>query len=128
MVIIGSYIRWRCFQTLGNFFTIEVSIQKDHQLVTEGPYSVVRHPSYSGGLLVVVGALLWYLSPGSLLRESATPVGKVLGTAVMIPLISPMFVIPHRLGMEDSELKKRFGVEWDKWAQKVPYRLIPGIY
>ena len=128
MAIIGSYIRWRCFQTLGNFFTIEVSIQKDHQLVTKGPYGVVRHPSYSGGLLVVIGALLWYLSPGSLLRESVAPVNKALGVAVMIPLISPMFVIPHRLGREDSELRKRFGIEWDRWAQEVPYRLIPGIY
>lgn len=32
-----------------------------------------------------------------------------------------------RMKEEDRELRKRFGKQWNDWAAKVPYTLIPGI-
>ena len=41
--------------TLGRFFTYDVTIQPGHRVVTSGPYRWVRHPSYTGGLLGLLG-------------------------------------------------------------------------
>ncbi|PFH51162.1 hypothetical protein AMATHDRAFT_143188 [Amanita thiersii Skay4041] len=109
-------------------FTIEVCLRKDHKLITHGPYSVVRHPSYSGGLIAIVGALIWFWGPGSFLRETDTTATRILGFVVTTTVIWPCFLIPNRVKSEDEALQKAFGAEWESWAQRVPYRLFPGIY
>ncbi|OSX56827.1 hypothetical protein POSPLADRAFT_1158987 [Postia placenta MAD-698-R-SB12] len=68
-VALGSYIRYRCYRTLDRFFTYEVNITKNQQLITHGPYAYVRHPSYSSGFVVLIGAGLCHGSAGSWLRE-----------------------------------------------------------
>ena len=40
------------------FFTVDVTIEKDHELVERGPFRLVRHPSYTGVLLAFVGFAL----------------------------------------------------------------------
>jgi protein-S-isoprenylcysteine O-methyltransferase Ste14 len=51
---------------LGRNWGMPMSLQKDHELVTTGPYRLVRHPIYSGVLLAVLGSALaqsvvWFL-------------------------------------------------------------------
>lgn len=70
LIVAGSLIRWSCYRHLGKLFTFEVAVQEEHHLVTSGPYSVVRHPSYSGMLMIFAGFLIWQGSPGSWVRES----------------------------------------------------------
>ena len=65
----GAILRVRCFKALGQFFTFELSIHPSHTLVTTGPYSVVRHPSYTGIYLTLLGGTLVGLSPGTWLYE-----------------------------------------------------------
>ncbi|GBC09032.1 hypothetical protein RclHR1_08560008 [Rhizophagus clarus] len=43
----GSLLRLWCFKTLKEFFTFNVVIQKDHKLITDGPYSLLVHPAVS---------------------------------------------------------------------------------
>ena len=69
-VISGSALRIWCFRTLGDFFTFELTIRPTHVLVKTGPYAFVRHPSYTGIYLTLLGASIVALAPGSLLRES----------------------------------------------------------
>jgi hypothetical protein len=59
---LGGYIRYRCYKEMGTMFTFEMSIRREHRLVTSGPYSVVRHPGYTGILCTVAGIILWNLS------------------------------------------------------------------
>ena len=40
----GLIFRWWAVVTLGRFFTVDVTIEKDHELVERGPFRVVRHP------------------------------------------------------------------------------------
>src|SRR6185437_16196584 len=54
-IIFGGVMRGVCHRHLGKFFTWEQSIYKDHQLITSGPYSYVRHPAYSGLICVGIG-------------------------------------------------------------------------
>jgi protein-S-isoprenylcysteine O-methyltransferase Ste14 len=54
-LLAGSLLRRACFRELGRFFTGVVTIQPEHRLVDTGPYRWVRHPSYSAGLLILLG-------------------------------------------------------------------------
>ncbi|KAF9465737.1 hypothetical protein BDZ94DRAFT_1253011 [Collybia nuda] len=127
----GTLLREYCFRTLSHLFTFELSIREGHRLITTGPYSVVRHPSYTGSATAFLGMLCWFGARGSWLRESGvlgTIGGKavfgVLGTAMTVGVIAGLMRIPG----EESILKRKFGGEWVEWASRVPYLLVPGVY
>jgi protein-S-isoprenylcysteine O-methyltransferase Ste14 len=58
LAIAGIVLRWYAIVTLGRFFSTRVQTTSDQQVVESGPYRVVRHPSYTGGLMTVLGVLL----------------------------------------------------------------------
>jgi protein-S-isoprenylcysteine O-methyltransferase Ste14 len=55
IVWLGLLLRWWSFVTLGKYFTLVVKTSDDQPVVDRGPYRVLRHPSYTGLLLAVVG-------------------------------------------------------------------------
>ncbi len=57
-LIAGSLLRRHCFRVLGAFFTGAVTIQTEHRVIDSGAYRWVRHPSYSAGMLIVLGIAL----------------------------------------------------------------------
>lgn len=132
MIVIGSWIRLSTYRHLGRYFRFEASIQKDHKLIVSGPYSIVRHPGYSGMLVMHPGWVLWFSGEGSWVRESGlwnTVGGKVITLTYFVGLLcGSLYVTLMRMGHEDEALKKTFGKEWEEWARKVPYKVIPGIY
>ena len=52
---LGIALRLWAVLTLGRFFRLVVTIQEGHHVVDNGPYHLLRHPSYSGALLTLVG-------------------------------------------------------------------------
>jgi len=58
VLVAGSLLRRHCFRILGAFFTGAVTIQADHRVIDAGAYRWVRHPSYTAGMLVVLGIAL----------------------------------------------------------------------
>lgn len=131
LVTLGSYTRYRCHRALGELFTLEVNICDDHKLITHGPYAYVRHPSYTSALAVFIGSVCCYGSLGSWFRECQiinTAWGGALIAAYMMFLTVGMTVITSRPAVEDQLLRERFKGQWDAWAQRVPYRLIPFLY
>ncbi len=58
LAIGGIVVRWYAIVTLGRFFSMRVQTTSDQQVVESGPYRFVRHPSYTGGLMTVLGVLL----------------------------------------------------------------------
>jgi protein-S-isoprenylcysteine O-methyltransferase Ste14 len=131
LMVLGSAIRYWCFREMGRYFTFHVTLFKDHKLVTTGPYSIVRHPSYTGAIFLGVGQVIWYTARGSWVRESMIYQIK-LSWFLIAPVILSIFLalacIPRRMPVEDATLKKAFGKAWDEWAKAVPYRLFPGVY
>ena len=133
MVFITSaaLLRLQCYRTLGRFFTFEVSIRKGHRLVTSGPYSIVRHPSYTAVFFITMGVPLWFMSCGAWLRESgvlATFPGCAAAFGVMAVMLGIAALALQRVPREDKLLKDQFKEEWENWARRVPYALIPWVY
>ncbi|KAH9938680.1 uncharacterized protein B0H18DRAFT_968309 [Fomitopsis serialis] len=128
----GALIRAMCYRHLGRFFTFELALREGHQLVTTGPYAIVRHPAYTGSISALMGIALMELGPGSYWIESlrlwSTPAGAVIGCLWLGTLtIIPVGVIA-RTAAEDEVLRTEFGTQWDSWAQRTKYRLVPGIF
>ena len=124
-------LRLACYKTLGSLFTFELTLREDHRLVTSGPYAFVRHPSYSGVVLGVVGTLLVHFGPASWWARAgwfSTLGGQAyaLGWCMMEAYV--LWSILCRAPTEDAFLRKQFGAEWDAWAARVPYRVIPGVF
>ncbi len=88
-------------------------IFKNQKLATGGPYSLVRHPLYTGNLLLMIGFTI-----------SSAQWWAVLASAVFWWLY-----YPTAIDYEDRKLHKLFGEEWEKWSKTVPAviprRLIP---
>ena len=55
MLLSGSLLRRYCWRALGRYFTGNVQVQDGQRVIMEGPYRYVRHPSYTGGMLMHVG-------------------------------------------------------------------------
>ncbi|KAF7422893.1 hypothetical protein PC9H_011057 [Pleurotus ostreatus] len=136
-IIIGTVICLACasfrfwaFATLGRFFDFQVRIQEDHKLVTGGPYSYVRHPSYTGLFLMYIGVVMEVFSPGHWLRDYGLQ--SVIGRGVCclwgLQTLVLFAGLWKRLDLEDAILRREFGKDWEDWARRVPSRLIPGIY
>ena len=58
----GLGLRWWSQTELGSLFTFVVGIRKGHKLVQSGPYAVLRHPSYTGLAVGLVGIALFLRS------------------------------------------------------------------
>jgi protein-S-isoprenylcysteine O-methyltransferase Ste14 len=120
------------YRHLGRFFRKETSIQKDHELIVSGPYSVVRHPSYTCVIMVNGGWFLWQLTKGSWIIESGlwnTMLGRLLVVVYFsaVNIFLSLFILA-RMSKEDMALRNHFGKKWDDWAKRVPYSIFPGIY
>jgi Putative protein-S-isoprenylcysteine methyltransferase len=94
------------------FFSAVVRIQSDrgHRVVDTGPYSIVRHPGYAGLLLVP--------------PVSGLALGSWLAFAVGV-MMSMMVV--RRVLFEDAFLREHLE-GYRAYAQRVPHRLIPGVW
>ena len=127
----GGALRVACHRALGRFFTWQVAVREDHALVTRGPYAVVRHPSYAAWVVMQGGNVLLLLGGGSLFREAG--LDRTLGgCALVYGSVAYLAVLGWnllaRMKKEDMVLQREFGEEWNRWAQRTPYRLIPWIY
>lgn len=109
LVIAGVMLRYVAKKQLRNNFSQSVQIINNHRLITNGLYSIVRHPAYIGTFLIVLGAVFMY--------------GNVF-MLILILLILPLGI--KRINYEESLLIKQFGEEYKEY-QKHVNRFIPKI-
>ena len=55
MILLGSLLRRYCSRTLGEYFTGDVKARADQPVISSGPYRLVRHPSYTAGMMMFIG-------------------------------------------------------------------------
>ena len=79
-------------------------IVKNKQLATDGPYSLVRHPLYTGNLLILIGFTVacarWW--------------------APLVAVAFWWFYYPVAIQYEDRKLHRIFGEPWERWSAAVP--------
>ena len=95
------------------FFEKTVRIQRDrnHTVITSGPYRIVRHPGYTATLLGLV-----------------LPTPLLLGSWwAFIPAAFAMLCLILRTALEDRTLRKELP-GYEAYTQKVRYRLLPGLW
>ena len=108
---LGLAVRWWAIVTLGRFFTVDVTIEKDHELVERGPFRWVRHPSYTGVLLAFVG---WALT----LRN---------WVAILVVLVPIFAAFLRRMRVEEQALTQALGDRYRDYIRRTK-RLVPGVY
>ncbi|KAF8578570.1 ICMT-domain-containing protein [Ramaria rubella] len=130
IMVSSAALRVWCFRTLGSLFTFEVSIKPGHRLIESGPYSYVRHPSYTGCVFMLLGAALTGFASGSFINEchimltpAQWPIRLWLGVAVFSSIS-----LRRRGKFEDERLRQEFGVAWDRYRQAVPHMFIPYLF
>lgn len=75
-MLCGLAVRWYAIRVLGKFFTRTVATRTGQYVVDTGPYRLIRHPSYSGALLMFLGMGLAMTNWASLLAIMlATAIG-----------------------------------------------------
>ena len=111
LVVGGVGIRVWAVLTLGRWFTTVVRVAEDQQVVSEGPYRWVRHPSYLGLLVALAGL-------GLMLTDWAS-----LAVAVLLPLSTLVW----RIRVEVRALRDGLGAAYGDYAAGRK-RLLPGVW
>lgn len=111
LILLGLVLRLFIINSLGKFFTADVTIRKEHKLKTDGYYRFLRHPSYFGSLLSFIG---FGLSPNNWL-------------SLLIIFIAILAAFINRVKVEEKILTEHFGREYTDY-KKTTTGLIPFIY
>jgi protein-S-isoprenylcysteine O-methyltransferase len=107
----GLVLRWWAIIRLGRFFTVDVTIAKDHALVESGPYRWVRHPSYTGVLLGFIGFAL-----------------SLSNWAAFLVIVLPIFAaFIYRMKVEEQALHAALGEPYGAYIRRTK-RLVPFLY
>jgi protein-S-isoprenylcysteine O-methyltransferase Ste14 len=108
-VLFGFLIVFFVFKE-NSYTSAIVEIADNQKVISTGLYAFVRHPMYSGGLL-----LLFF-----------TPIA--LGSWYGLPLFLPMFIVIILRLLDEEKLLYQNLPDYKEYCQKVRYRLIPYIW
>ena len=107
---IGIAFRWYSIRVLGRYFTTVIAIQPDHQIVEQGPYRWLRHPSYSGALVTFLGYAL------------------TLGNWLSLLIVAIFVAVGYgyRIAVEETALQEALGDAYRSYMKRTK-RIIPFV-
>ena len=110
LIVAGIVIRAIAIATLWRYFTVNVAIARDHELIDRGLYKFIRHPSYTGSLLSFIG------------------LGLALQNWISLALITIAIVaaFAYRVRVEEGALVEHFGDRYRDYMKRTK-RFVPGI-
>ena len=110
-IVIGyGFSSWALIENRFFSGTVRIQTERGHHVISTGPYRIMRHPGYAGGLF---GYLFIPLLLDSLWA--------------FIPAVLLVIVMVTRTALEDKTLQAELP-GYSEFAQKTKYRLIPGIW
>ncbi|MGZ7095408.1 MAG: methyltransferase family protein [Methanobacterium sp.] len=110
LMILGILLRQWSIWVLGRFFSGVVGVQENQKVIDRGPYAYVRHPSYTGALMILVGIGLAVQS---------------WGAAIMLIVLFAI-AYGYRIYVEEKAMISQFGDEYIQYAKRTK-RIIPFI-
>jgi len=111
LMLLGVALRWYSVSVLGKYFTFDVAIQSGQVLVEVGPYRYIRHPSYSGALLSLLGFGL--------------ALGNWAGLAASLFCLG--FAYAYRIPVEEAALASALGETYKRYLKRT-WRLVPFLF
>jgi protein-S-isoprenylcysteine O-methyltransferase Ste14 len=111
VIWLGLAVRVWAVLALGGSFSTYVQVERDQPVVTRGPYRWVRHPSYTGLLLIALGF----------------GIGAANWLSLLICAILPPLGLLPRIAVEESELVRVLGEPYRRY-QATTHRLVPGLW
>ncbi len=106
----GQWLSVSAIQALGRWFSPRIGVQHGHELVTTGPYRILRHPFYTGLLMAMAGFPAVF--------------GSWVGIAMAVVAVP---IVLYRVRVEEQELEREFGVAYRTMLNHT-WRLIPYVY
>ncbi|MDR2031414.1 MAG: isoprenylcysteine carboxylmethyltransferase family protein [Azoarcus sp.] len=111
LIVVGLAVKWHAIAKLRSFFTVDVAIHPDHQLVRSGAYRYVRHPSYLGALIAFAGL--------------GTGMGSWAAILAMLLPLAATFL--WRIRVEEQALAEAFPEAYPEYKSST-WALIPFLY
>jgi protein-S-isoprenylcysteine O-methyltransferase len=111
VMVAGLFLRWWSVHTLARFFTVDLAVHPGQTLVRRGPYRLLRHPSYTGALLTVVGF----------------GIGTGDGWAAIVANLPIIAAFLWRIRIEERMLADAFPDAWPAYKRETR-RLIPYLW
>src|SRR5712664_3077417 len=111
LMLLGIALRWYSAAVLGKYFTFDVAIQSDQVLIEVGPYRYIRHPSYSGALLTLLGFGL--------------ALGNWAGLAATLSCMGIAYA--YRIRIEEAALASALGETYKEYRKRT-WRLVPFVF
>jgi protein-S-isoprenylcysteine O-methyltransferase Ste14 len=111
VLVCGSLLRRHCWRMLGKHFTGNVRAAADQPVIDRGAYRWVRHPSYTGGVLM-------YLGTGLALTNWLSAFIMVFATAA---------AYLYRVRVEEQALQANLGSRYQEYMQRTK-RFIPFVF
>ena len=110
LILLGSLLRRYCWRTLGDYFTGDVRARVNQPVIRTGPYRLVRHPSYTGGIMMFSG------------------IGLALGSMLSFLLLTLMTIAAYgyRVAVEERALLEAIGEPYRLYMSECK-RFIPFI-
>lgn len=111
VIALGAALRWWAILTLGRYFTFEVAVRSTQSVVRSGPYRVMRHPSCTAILIMLLG------------------VGLALATwaSIIVMLAGGVIGLLYRVRVEERALVEALGQPYVDYM-RLTRRLIPFVY
>lgn len=111
LIVAGVMLRWIAILSLGKAFSTNVAIRPAQAIYQSGLYHYLRHPSYSGLLMVFLAIALYERN----------------WLAAAVVLLPTTAAVLYRIHVEEEALTEAFGEEYATYS-KTTWSLIPGIY
>jgi len=110
LIILGIILRQLSMAILGRYFSGVVGVQKDQKVIEKGPYKYVRHPSYTGALMIFIG------------------LGLALQSLAAVLTLIVLFIIAYgfRISVEEKALISELGEPYVDYKKRTK-RLIPYV-
>jgi protein-S-isoprenylcysteine O-methyltransferase Ste14 len=110
LMVLGIIIRQWSMAILGRFFSGSVATQKGQFVVERGPYKYIRHPSYTGALIILIG-----------LGLASTSWASILSLVLLFCI-----AYGYRIHVEEKALMVELGEDYVEYMKRTK-RLIPYI-
>jgi len=111
LMLAGLAFRFYAMSLLGRFFTYQVAVHPGQTVIEAGPYRYIRHPSYTGALITLVGLGL--------------ALGNWAGLLILLTCMGAAYA--YRISVEEAALLAALGDPYQQYVRRTR-RLLPFLF